>query len=169
MDELISADNVWREVDYDAAWTPFNERFNFAANYHDRDNPAIRLDPSCLVIDLAAIFEHNGPRYAAGQDAINAVALRAFVWLAGEEDMIALDWQHPSYRYSPATQAVSSALTGIPVFPDGDYYAHMHTDLRWGTFGHPWQQTLTIWGDELVSALGAELLTWLPRHPQSLA
>jgi hypothetical protein len=57
----------------------------------------------------------------------------------------------------------------IPVFPNGDYFAHMTPDLRWGTFAHPWQQSLTIWGIELVEALGAELLTWLPRHPHGLA
>ncbi len=44
----------------------------------------------------------------------------------------------------------------------------MTPDLRWGSFGHPWQQTLTIWGDELVATLGAELLTWLPKHRQSV-
>ena len=36
-----------------------------------------------------------------------------------------------------------------------------------GTFAHPWQQSLTVWGDELVRTLGAELLTWLRRHAQS--
>ncbi|MGY4769720.1 DUF2716 domain-containing protein [Kribbella sp. CWNU-51] len=35
---------------------------------------------------------------------------------------------------------------------------------RWGTFGHPWQRALSIWGDELIESLGTDLLTWLPRH-----
>jgi hypothetical protein len=43
----------------------------------------------------------------------------------------------------------------------------MEPNLRWGTFGHPWQQSLCLWGAELLDSLGAELLTWLPRHPQS--
>ena len=49
----------------------------------------------------------------------------------------------------------------------GDYYGHMEPDLRWGTFGHPWQQSLCIWGGDLVDSLGVDLLTWLPRHAQS--
>ncbi|MGA5542658.1 DUF2716 domain-containing protein [Mycobacterium sp. NPDC051198] len=66
-------------------------------------------------------------------------------------------------------QVISNVIPAIPVYPDGDYYVHMTSDLRWGTFGHPWQQTLTIWGDELIASLGTELLTWLPRHRQSPA
>jgi hypothetical protein len=39
---------------------------------------------------------------------------------------------------------------------------HMTRDLRWGTFGHPWQQSLTIWGCDLVGTLGADLASRLP-------
>ncbi|MFB7608823.1 DUF2716 domain-containing protein [Streptomyces gardneri] len=30
--------------------------------------------------------------------------------------------------------------------PHGDYYLHLTDDLRLGTFGHPWEETLTVWG-----------------------
>lgn len=166
---MEETNDVWREVDYDSAWTPFNERFGFVANYYERDLPASQFPPGSLVIDLGPVFEHNGPRFAAGEAAINAAALRAFVWLAEDDELVALDWQHPAYRYSPGRQALSDGIPAIPVFPNGDYFAHMTPDLGWGTFGHPWQQTFTIWGDDLIATLGAELLTWLPRHPRSSA
>lgn len=118
-------------------------------------------------MDLEAVFAEDGPRFAAGTDAINAAALRAFVWLAGDEELLALDWQHQSFRYSPSRHALADVPWATTVVPDGDYYIHTTMDLRWGTFGHPWQRSLTIWGDELVDSLGAELLTWLPRHAQS--
>lgn len=162
-------DDVWREVDYGSAWKPFNQRFAFEPDYYERDRPAIQLPPGALVIDLGPISGRGGARWTAGVAAVNAAALRSFVWLAEDEELVALDWQHPAYRYSAARQVVADALPAIPVYPDGDYYAHMTSDLRWGTFGHPWQQTLTIWGDELIASLGAELLTWLPRHRQSVA
>lgn len=161
------ANDVWREVDYDSAWTPFNERFQFTPDYYERSAAAIRLPQNSLVIDLRPIFEHDGARFAAGEAAISSSALRAFVWLAEDNEVLALDWQHTAYHYSPSQQALSVNAMLVPVFPNGDYFAHMTTDLRWGTFGHPWQQTLTIWGDELIATLGAELLTWLPRHSQS--
>lgn len=118
----------------------------------------------------------SGPRFAAGEAAISASVLRAFVCLVADEEMIALDWQHPAYRCSPALQALTGAAPVVPVVPNGDYvvpngdyFAHMTEDLRWGTFADPWQQALTIWGDDLVRTLGADLLTWLPRHRQSRA
>lgn len=165
---MDSRDDVWFAVDYDDAWAPFDARFGFRPNYHERQAPAIRLPERSMVLDLEPVFEKDGPRFAAGFSAINAAALRAFIWLAESEDLIALDWQHQSFRYSPAGQALSDRPWAITVAPDGDYYAHMTADLRWGTFGHPWQRSLTIWGDELMDSLGADLLTWLPRHPQSI-
>ena len=169
MNESIGATDNWREVDYDAAWAPFDERFAFQADHYERDQPAIKLADDCLVLDLAEVFAGHGPRFAAGEAAINTSALRAFVWLAADDELIALDWQHPAYRYSPALQALSDEAPKVAVFPEGDYFAHMTQDLCWGTFAHPWQQTLTIWGEDLVRTLGAELLTWLPRHRQSRA
>lgn len=117
-----------------------------------------------MTLDLRPVFQNTGPRFAAGASAIDAAALRAFVWLVGDEELIALDWQHPAYRYSPARQAISSEAARAPVFPDGDYYVHSTPSFTWGTFGHPWQQTLTIWGRPLLDSLGAELATWLPRR-----
>lgn len=161
------SDDVWRVIDYDDAWAPFNARFDFRPDYYERHVPAIRLPDRSLVIDLQPIYVAEAPRLAAGVDAINAAALRAFVWLAEDEQLIALDWQHESFTYSPGAQALSGGPWRITVAPDGDYYAYVTQDLRWGTFGHPWQRTLTIWGDALIDSLGTELLTWLPRHPQS--
>ena len=160
-------DDVWREVDNDKAWVLFNERFEFAPNYYERATPAIELPTDSVVIDLSPIVEHSGARFAAGIAAISSSALRAFVWLADDDELIALDWQHHAYRYKPGEHALSTRPMVVPVFPDGDYVAHMKPDLRWGTVGHPWQRTLTIWGDDLIATLGTELLTWLPRHPQS--
>lgn len=127
----------------------------------------INLPERSLVIDLAPVFVHEGGRFAAGEAAVNAAALRCFVWLAGDQEMTALDWQHTPYRYSPARHAVAGLGWPVPVFPNGDYYIHLASGLEWGPFGHPWQESLTLWGDALIESLGAELLTWLPRHPQS--
>lgn len=163
----MTNEGVWREIDHDEAWGPFDRQFSSDPDYSERDRPAIQLPVGALVIDLAPIFENEGPRFAAGAAAVETSAFRSFVWLAEHEELVALDWQHPSYRYSPAGHVLTDAEPVVPVFPNGDYYAHMTSDLRWGTFGHPWQRTLTIWGDELVASLGAELLTWLPKHRQS--
>jgi hypothetical protein len=167
MSHGLPADGVWCPIEYDDAWAPFYERFDFKPNYYNLDSPVIKLPADSLVVDLDPVFSREGPRFAAGEMAINACALRAFVWLSEEEEMLALDWQHSAYRYSPSAHALADDNWAIPVFPNGDYYIHTTPDMAWGTFGHPWQQSITIWGAELIDSLGAELLTWLPKHRDS--
>ncbi|MEU7556478.1 DUF2716 domain-containing protein [Streptomyces sp. NPDC044571] len=48
-------------------------------------------------------------------------------------------------------------VPGHGTYPNGDYYLHVTQDLRLGTFGHPWEQTLTVWGSSLLTAVQAEL------------
>jgi hypothetical protein len=169
VDDLPTRFDVWHQIEGKAPWAQFDQRFDFRPSYHESEEPAIRLVPGCLVIDLAPIFQRDTRGFAADEDFLDATAFQAFADLVSEGEIIALDWQHPAYRYSPCSQVASQADPAVPVFPNGDYYAHMTIDLRWGTFGHPWQQTLTVWGEELVTRLGSELLTWLPRHRQTLA
>ena len=155
--------DVWREIGDDAPfWERFQEIFEFRPNFYDGSASAIRIPAGSLVVDLSPIYGADPARYEAGCAAVQAAAVRAFVWLAEDEDLVALDWQHPSFLWSPADQAVLGGRPAVSVWPDGDYYMHMTRDLRWGTFGHPWQQTLTIWGADLVGTLGVELASWIP-------
>ncbi len=156
--------SIWREIDYEAAWRSFDAEFDFKPNFSEAATPAIRVPEGAVIVDLRPVFAGGNARFAAGEAAINAAAARSFVWLCDDEELIALDWQHPAYSYSPARHALSGLDWSIRVFPNGDYYAHMTVDLRWGTFGHPWQQWLCVWGQDLVDTLAPEL-AWLPTHP----
>lgn len=155
---------VWQVLDYDEAWGPFEAAFNFRPNYYEGSAPAIRIPEGAVVVDLRPVFASPGARFAAGEAAVNAASARAFVWVCGDEELTALDWQHTPYRYSPARHVLAGAEWKVPVFPNGDYYVHTTSDLRLGTFGHPWQEWLCVWGEQLVDSLGAELLTWLPQR-----
>ncbi|MFD7256690.1 DUF2716 domain-containing protein [Streptomyces sp. NPDC059874] len=70
-----------------------------------------------------------------------------------------LDWQHNGYRYDPRRTDLPERppRPGEGTYPNGDYYLHLTHDLRLGTFGHPWEQTLTVWGPTLLTAVEAEL------------
>jgi hypothetical protein len=37
------------------------------------------------------------------------------------------------------------------VYPDGDYYLYLTGDMRLGTFGHPWERTLCVFGEALLA------------------
>jgi len=67
-----------------------------------------------------------------------------------------LDWQHACYWFEPHAAEADST---VPVLPDGDYYIFLSTDLTFGTFGHPWQQSLTVFGSALLEGIsfGADL------------
>ncbi len=41
----------------------------------------------------------------------------------------------------------------IPVLPNGDYYVFLSPELDWGWFGHPWEQTICIFGERLLAAV----------------
>lgn len=49
--------------------------------------------------------------------------------------------------------------------PDWDYYLHLTEDLRLGTFGHPWEQTLCVFG-ALLGFVEAELTGLLGAPPR---
>jgi hypothetical protein len=88
-----------------------------------------------------------------GPHAVNSLTLLALVRvLEPDTSLVALDWQHQTYRFWP------HRLTCQPdqqwqteVFPNGDYYIFLTEDMSTGTFGRPWEQTLCIFGEPLVS------------------
>jgi hypothetical protein len=157
-------DDAWTELgrdEYDKYWSTFNSRFEFRAGVSPDAWPAIREPVPSLTFDLSVIAD--GPRRGAAYDAINAEALRAFVWALPDAELVVLDWNHPAYRFRPADQA-SAWRPGwrVPVYPDGDYYAFFTQDFTEGTFGHPWERTLCVIGERLGASLGRSLETWLP-------
>ena len=157
-------DDAWTELtrdDCDGYWATFKELYGFRAGTSAEAWPAIAEPTPSLTFDLSVI--PDGARRGAAYDAINAEALRAFVWGLPDAELIVLDWQHPAYRFRPANQALTwRPEWHVPVYPDGDYYAFLTEDLLEGTFGHPWEQTLCVIGDRLGATLGRSLATWLP-------
>ncbi|MFJ9546849.1 DUF2716 domain-containing protein [Streptomyces erythrochromogenes] len=76
--------------------------------------------------------------------------------------LVWLDWQHTGYTFDPH-RVGSPGAPDWPgeVYPNGDYYLFLHPDLEFGTFGHPWEGTLTVFGTPLLAAVEAELTALL--------
>lgn len=163
-------DEAWAELDrtqHEAVWARFDELFHFRAGVDPTSWPAIREPCPSVTFDLSTI--PDGAERGAAYDAINAEALRAFVWaMPDRRALIALDWQHPAYQFFPANQALSrQAEWKIPVFPDGDYFAFLSEDFTEGTFGHPWERTLCVIGERRIASLARSWATWLPIKRQN--
>jgi hypothetical protein len=149
----------------DKYWMPFQQRFEFRPKF-DPAGRAIVEPSGSVTIDLSPVFNSPSRReFAAGARSVNSLALLAFVRALDEPDtsLVVLDWQHQTFRFWPhrlATQHDPHWQT--EVFPDGDYYIFLTEDMTTGTFGHPWEQTLCIFGERLVSVLLPLLTAWLP-------
>jgi hypothetical protein len=76
--------------------------------------------------------------------------------------MAVLDWNHQCYWFRPDLQVHRGGPWSLSVWPDGDYYVFLTEDLSAGTFGHPWEQTLHVFGEPLLTILVPLLTGWLP-------
>jgi hypothetical protein len=150
-------------VDRDRNWDRFSAKFGFQPGVNESAWPAIDEPIPSMTFDLTAPVDVEGA-WQSRFDAVNAEALRCFVSEFTEDPtFVVLDWQHPGYRFNAAIHAATrDAEWRVPVFPDGDYYIFMREDLSEGTFGHPWERTLCVFGERLVGSLGRTLATWLP-------
>jgi hypothetical protein len=155
----------WTPIDSDALWDQFEQRFGFRASPWSDGWPAIREPAPSITFDLSPIVDREGPLYAAGVRAVNAEVLRAFAWdLADLPRMLVLDWNHTSHWLDVSAFVVTDWTDrDLPLpFPNGDYFVFLSEDMTEGTFGHPWEKTLLVFGDRLITRLGETLKTWLP-------
>jgi hypothetical protein len=149
--------------DHERCWSAFEAQFNFWPNVSPEVRPGIREPAGSVTLSLAPIFDGTLSRFATGEHAVNAEVLRSFVAAFDENlPLIALNWQHESYWFRPHLQALHETDWYIPPFPNGDYYVFLTEDMSAGTFGHPWEQSLCIFGHELVAQLAPALGAWLP-------
>ncbi|MEU6864719.1 DUF2716 domain-containing protein [Streptomyces sp. NPDC046876] len=135
-------------------WERFYADFDFKPSTTHR--PAI-TDPSpSAVWNLHA---HHRPTRDLPAE-LEAIVQRGLLTATEPGEFVYwLDWQHDGYRYDPRRTDMPGRppRPGLGTYPNGDYYLHLTQDLRLGTFGHPWEQTLTIWGPALLTAIEGEL------------
>jgi len=65
---------------------------------------------------------------------------------AVSDEIFRLNWGHASYAYNLAECPLGAG------FPDGDYEILLSEDMSFGTFGHPWEHSICIFGDQLVKS-----------------
>lgn len=73
-----------------------------------------------------------------------------------DDSVLVLDWQHPTYWCRPhhvRDEEAPDEMWPTEIYPDGDYNIWLAEDLRYGTFGHPWEPSLCVFGKELLAAV----------------
>ncbi|MBP2471670.1 hypothetical protein JOF53_000542 [Crossiella equi] len=137
---------VTAQAELDRVWTEVDGRLDF--------RPSMTEFPGITEPQGAATWSFDGAEAAR---AVLVRGLRA-VALAGEP-MYRLDWQHAVHRFAPRRLS-DSDWPGLAA-PRGDFYFQVTPDLRLGTFEHPWERTLCVWGTALVPLVEAELTALL--------
>ena len=136
-------------VEEDATWNQFCSRFAFRASVRPEEWPGIR-EPAPFVT-----WAIPDPWSEAATEDLHERALSAFrIAVPPGERMLALDWQHPCWWLSPHA---SVDHWEVPVLPNGDYFVFLSRDLEWGWFGHPWEQTICVFGAPQLAALAHNL------------
>jgi hypothetical protein len=148
---IAEEDRIWEEVD---------RRFDFRPSTRPEDWPGItELVPS-RTYAIGHAYSDEWPMF--GDDLNSKVLLALQQSTAVDEWINYLDWQHQCYRFLP-----HACWMDRDVIPNGDYAIFLATDYRFGIFGHPWEQTICIFGEPLLSRLlrlGPKLFTILLRE-----
>ncbi|MFI1213245.1 DUF2716 domain-containing protein [Streptomyces sp. NPDC020802] len=150
--------------DHDALCAEFQARFAFKPSY--TYYPSIEEPPDSVTWHVGDVTDachsyrlrRNVPddhRVARLQKAVER-GLRACV--RPGEQLYSVDWWHQGYRFDPARVGGS----GGPTWPgaacwEGDYYMLLTRDLRMGTFWHPWEESLCVFGAELLAEVEHDL------------
>ncbi|MEU4357544.1 DUF2716 domain-containing protein [Streptomyces virginiae] len=135
----------------DLLWDRLEHEFGFGPG--TRNFPGFAAPAPCATWRLTSTLTDE-------LDLVVRPALRA---LTGPGERLAwLDWQHTGYTFDPR-RVGSPGAPDWPgeVYPNGDYFLYLHPDLAFGTFGHPWEETLTVFGAPLLTAVEGELTALL--------
>ncbi|MFY7938065.1 MAG: DUF2716 domain-containing protein [Flavobacterium sp.] len=136
-------------------WEIFFQQFNF--------NPSINEFPGVKTSLPQKKFSIG--KYLSGQlnyDKLEDLALVLFqsITIHGER-LYALDWQHQCYSFDPR-QEIDRNQFGewvIPILPNGDYYIFLTKNFQNVWFGHPWEETITLIGYDLVKEIENRKIT----------
>jgi len=160
-------DGAWEnltDAEMDIAWDRFYPEFNFRPSVHPQDWPGIKEPAPSTTYSISSVY---GKDYYVLEKDLNAKTLKAFQkCIEQEKRLYALDWQHPCY-WLYAHHFVDSQRPKawmVPVLPNGDYYIFLAEDFSFGLFGHPWEQTICVFGTVLLSALAQDMPLLFTKH-----
>lgn len=141
----------WQELDDNldnSIWNKIYTEFRFKPSIHAKDWPSFIAPSPHVVYDISNLY---GAQFNETYNDLERSVLKAFVKCTDiGESVYALDWQHSSYSFKPHTQPVGDDNWPIKLYPDEDYYFFISRDFSWGYLGHPWEQSICVFGEQLL-------------------
>jgi hypothetical protein len=159
--------NAWialSDREQDEAWDRVQLRLRFRPSVSAAEWPGI-LEPKPFKTFSVAHFWEAADKESLHDDLESKAAEMFQACTEADGRLYALDWQHECYWLRPH-QLTSEERWIIPAYPDGDYHIFLSQHLDFGWFGHPWEQSICVFGSPLLRVLEAnppELFTKVMR------
>ena len=133
-------------------------KLKFNPSVHAGDFPGFKEPSPSITYSIANIYEDQNT-YEQLDENLHNKLLNAFKKITPIDGYLyVLDWQHQCYKFYPhkMTSGTSSKEWSLPILPNGDYYLFLDKNFRYGTLGHPWEMTMCIFGEKLLTAMHSE-------------
>ncbi|WP_405412465.1 DUF2716 domain-containing protein [Streptomyces decoyicus] len=144
------------EAEYRRVWDRFCAEFAFRPSVYATKWPAIKEPVASLTWSLAAL--DDDPDYERFDRLVEVVEQGMTACVPPRDRLFALDWQHASFRFSPhLVGGPGQERWPLSPYPDGDYYIYLTEDFLTGSFGHPWEHSLCLFGQALLDTVAAQV------------
>jgi len=133
---------IWKRIYKEFKFKPSISKF-----------PSFKVPSPFITYDISKFFGETVDLDL--YDKIEEKALHAFKDnTLADEYILVRDWQHECYWVNPHLKFSKDEFGewSVPVIPNGDYSFFIQKDFKWGFLGHPWEQSITIFGEEFITA-----------------
>jgi hypothetical protein len=150
--------DAWIELAHhrtERVWDRFDEAFQFRPSVRPEDWPTFLEPVPSITWDISDLLAEFYPWHDPQATPYNLALWQALCeCVAEDEPVLALDWQHAAYEFYPYRFRVPEEPRNwcIPALPSGEYHIFITEDHRLGSMGHPWAQTLCVFGEGFVDA-----------------
>src|SRR5690606_17536483 len=147
--------NAWIELkgtEENYIWDRFFTQFNFIPSVKKENWQGIMEPTPSVTYEISHVYKEDNEQFKIINFNLMESVLKCFQnLLSKEEYLYALDWQHKCYKFYPHLPfELEFDEWIVPLIPDGDYHIFLEKDLHFGIFGHPWEQTMCVFGEELI-------------------
>lgn len=143
--------------EYKGIWDWVYNELSFSPSVHAGDWASIKTKMPFHKFSIDFLW--RGPYDQKRHAGFMKKAIDTFITITHKGDTIyAFDWQHEGFHYDPRELRVDglldseSSINVISFIPDGDYYIFITKNLQNNWFGHPWERSITLIGETLISA-----------------
>jgi hypothetical protein len=158
--ERLWAEKGWQRLSVDEkedVWDRFDSQFEFHQRRVNPDIPAIAEPTPSMTWALAPTQTDHQAKVAdltrhllAGFQQVTRPGERLYA-------LDALHW-YEHYTFDPyRLESAGRDSWALTVYPDNNYAIFLAADFRFGVFGNPSEQTLCVFGQELLEAMGNSL------------